>query len=1231
MDNKSRFLLRASLVVLTILWGGGYLNSLAKNANNASASPPSSGMTDSEGYRYFLQEVLPVLNQHCFRQDKQGNAVCHITDSSAQDKKISPAVPTPNKAPRHSLSAEAFQSCEKCHQKSRKELLGEAPTPPRPLALDYESALKLALHDKAPFSKLLRTPLAALAGGFGLLHKGGEVFRDTASSDYQKLLHWVNMENENAVRQGRAQVTITPAEQFFAEQVLPVFVRRSCFAPSCHIFNHGAFFLDPGTPSENLSVPIAERFSREQVKFNRMAAKGLIQHVVYLTGDVELSRVLKKNIPLEKGGVLHKGGNNQFFNDTSAPDYQIVKRWLELEREEALAPLKIDGKPVDKGLVGKVRGVVFVRTPSHNHRHYLDVGKYLPGGDLFLLKLEEGETLATAKGKPINLTARFHIGKDADVREPDVRYDGRAIIFAMRIGEEDNLNIYEILLDENLDYLEGSFRRLTYGPKFVNGIEVHYTDPTFVPDPLDQNAALGGYNLDRADIVFASNIAGVLVPSIPRGILGEADGGDEETIIDLDRPEKNGTFVGRKIHIVAGSNKGEWRYIEEFTNNLFDADIRRSFLKVDRPFPQPIDSSSLYVIEELPELLPGFLPSYSVYGMKYPPRGKEEWIYEQTLSRITHGFAQEMDLSVRSTGEVFFSGQRSFVDKDGRPVFHMASCRRHLDTRFSFPTHYGNRAQIPILADNHELPTGIDIHAYLCPHTLWESGALGVSDHQLGPNLDPRNPNDFVTGRFDEDGYPLVSNKTIDNTRFTFTQGNFSHPRFLFSSNYMFPSFGPHAVSWTGFSPGGTFRDPTPLPDGNLLVSHYDKPIDLLDPNANPQFRLYLIEPAKSFQTPGHKGNPQVQKLALSIPSAVGYSDVQAKPIYVRMKERINAARRPKSEHLIRYPGEGIDTRLATYLERNYHLIDAIMNDPTPSGKNIASSAYGAIEPIDEVCYVRMVEVLPVLPKEAKKLDIEKIANRDPLSTLISNGIHLRKRILVEQPLGKDGSINIKVPSRTSLSIQSLNADKMALRQSARLYFFAPNELFTISPARSETFQTCGMCMGSITKNPDKLFGPSTLFSGQSQVEALSRKIPAEPLAYSSIDFVKDIQPIFDRSCVACHGDKTPAGGLTLQGTATAYYTKSYESLQQLEDPQSGAYHRKKYLSERNALAVESYLIEKLYGRELKAPRQLSGDYPHPSMALVKHRGVSVSPLTEEDKMLLVRWIDLGATFKGGE
>jgi hypothetical protein len=171
--------------------------------------------------------------------------------------------------------------------------------------------------------------------------------------------------------------------------------------------------------------------------------------------------------------------------------------------------------------------------------------------------------------------------------------------------------------------------------------------------------------------------------------------------------------------------------------------------------------------------------------------------------------------------------------------------------------------------------------------------------------------------------------------------------------------------------------------------------------------------------------------------------------------------------------------------------------------------------------------------------------------------------------------------------------------------------------------------------NPARLFGPANPFPGQGTVLALApgaasaATLGARPQERRSIDFERDIQPVLDRHCAVCHHGQDAPAGLRLTGEKTRYYNGAYENLMQLEEPGSRWYGRKRYVSERDALAIESYLIAKLAGRQLKSPRPLAGDRPHPSPELFRSRGLSPAPLSEAERRLLALWIDLGAPFRG--
>ncbi len=48
------------------------------------------------------------------------------------------------------------------------------------------------------------------------------------------------------------------------------------------------------------------------------------------------------------------------------------------------------------------------------------------------------------------------------------------------------------------------------------------------------------------------------------------------------------------------------------------------------------------------------------------------------------------------------------------------------------------------------------------------------------------------------------------------------------------PGPGPDAVTVSGLSPGGSFRDPHPMVDGSIFVSRATGAVDHLDPDADP-------------------------------------------------------------------------------------------------------------------------------------------------------------------------------------------------------------------------------------------------------------------------------------------------------------------------------------------------------------------------------------------------------------
>jgi hypothetical protein len=691
---------------------------------------------------------------------------------------------------------------------------------------------------------------------------------------------------------------------------------------------------------------------------------------------------------------------------------------------------------------------------------------------------------------------------------------------------------------------------------------------------------------------------------------------------------------------VGGTNAGRWSKIVAFENRI--AAGQPSVLRVEPSFPQPIDATSVYVIEPDPQSLPGFLPAYDIYRMRYAPDGKEKETFEKTLNRSTHTSDQDLSSAMRTSGEMMFTTLRILQYRGGKPIYNGGIFRAHPNGS-NFHPHNMNRSGYPIVTDNRELPNGIEIRTALDPRNLWGGGALLFSDHQFGFDIEPHNPSDNVSKPYSTSlTYHVPPRGVVRATIPGEGSLNVRHStfRFLRANMPFFDEVGVQAVTTTGVSPGGFFRDPYPMPDGSVLVSHCPQTVDHLNPNANPDADVYLVKPKVSLQREDEFSVGEMDKIKIPAASFVDTAEVFPRPVMVRLKEAIihdvfepeHLGPPKKVKGFTGYP-DGTMSFVECY---DYYTLDQLLQELAPVSGRFVATPYDwqtgkAVNPAEQVRFVRAVVAMPLTPKDVKPADPNAVRNHDPASTNMSNGIHTLKIIAGEVPLPEDGSFYLNVPPGLPFYAQALNADRMTIRTLDKLFYTTPGEKFRMSVPRALYPQICGGCHGSITgqrsdvlRRPDAVTSASKV-SATWDTEKRKKKLPLNhgivAKLLSGVDFVHDVQPILNKKCATagCHGGSNPAAGLSLTDKPTRHYNDAYESLMQLEDPASGDYTRKKYVDERNALAIRSYLIEKLYGREMKAPRPLKGESPHPKN----------NPLTEEEKLTLVRWVDIGAPFKG--
>ncbi len=327
-------------------------------------------------------------------------------------------------------------------------------------------------------SELLRRPLSPAQGG--AYHEGGIVFPSPSDDGYRALDEWARVHGPPQVKQADAGFA------FFSSKVQPMLVKKGCMMIQCHsasMFHDyrlhggsgGSFSL--AATRKNYELSLAQlSVESEDPNASRMVRKNLYRPEVCSVGGCE-----------KPSGILHRGGPLlEDFRAQSAspkqcadlkpdfdngdldkiPAYCVIAEWLRRERDIAkLAPLS---------------AIVWVRRPLGSVKRAQDFDVYAPGADLRRVGVAPGTDGSLAPlGAEKSLTAGCGLDPaTADIKRPQVSYDGTKIAFAARASANEPLAVYEMNADGTAC---AKHPEINAGDASKNGLLVHNFDPTYAP------------------------------------------------------------------------------------------------------------------------------------------------------------------------------------------------------------------------------------------------------------------------------------------------------------------------------------------------------------------------------------------------------------------------------------------------------------------------------------------------------------------------------------------------------------------------------------------------------------------------------------------------------------------------------------------------------------------------------------------------------------------------------
>lgn len=270
--------------------------------------------------------------------------------------------------------------------------------------------------------------------------------------------------------------------------------------------------------------------------------------------------------------------------------------------------------------------------------------------------------------------------------------------------------------------------------------------------------------------------------------------------------------------------------------------------------------------------------------------------------------------------------------------------------------------------------------------------------------------------------------------------------------------------------------------------------------------------------------------------------------------------------------------------------------ETVPLGYILVSDVYKGLDgkvPRGAVTHVRVMEQLP----KTVNRTWNGVLDQGPI---VGASSYYAKRVWGYAPVAADGSVFFEAPARKEIYLQLVDADGREIRRMTDAINLMPGET-----------QSCTGC------HEGRRTAAVPLAMSAARRAPTPLRLPAWGNA-GVLDYVKVVQPVWDRHCVKCHAGANPPKGLSLAGGYTRFFNMSYDNL--VLRSQSDRASRD-YFTGRSRTKPLVQGLHLLYGITEPYEVKESGSFASrlPDYLTPAHHGVDVPA---EDRRRVYEWID---------